>query len=99
MLLFMDGAIAMGCCVAALYFARFWRHTRDPFFAMFSLSFLLLAGGRVMAAVNRLPESSEASPELYLMRLAAFIIMIVAIVHKNRASSSPSFMATTQSGR
>lgn len=99
MLLFMDGAIAMGCCVAALYFARFWRQTRDPFFALFSLSFLLLAGGRAMAAVNRLPESSEAAPELYLMRLAAFIIMIGAIVHKNRAGANQSFMASTPRGQ
>lgn len=95
MLLFIDGAIAMGCGIAAMFFARYWRQTRDLFFALFSLSFILLAGGRIMAALDRLPDSPESAPELYLMRLAAFIIMIVAIVHKNRAKPSPHSLSTT----
>ncbi len=78
--LIMSGALAMGYAVAALYFARFWRQTRDRLFAWFACAFALLAVQRVAISV---PEPHEA---IFLLRLAAFVVIILAIADKNRAA-------------
>ena len=36
---FLSGAISMGFLVAAVFFLRFWRDTRDELFLAFALSF------------------------------------------------------------
>ncbi len=44
------GALAMGFGVAGLFFLRFWRKTRDRLFALFALSFFVMALNRVVLA-------------------------------------------------
>ena len=79
---FITGAIAMASGVVALFFLRFWRDTGDRLFAMFSLSFLLLGLTRVALVLSR--HYLEAHTFLYWVRLAAFLIILVAIIDKNR---------------
>lgn len=78
---FLYGVIAMGFLVAGLFFLRYWRQTRDGLFAAFAAAFALLSVNQGLLAFSRVP-LEERSP-LYLLRLAAFGIIIVAILAKN----------------
>ena len=40
---FLSGAVTFGFFVAALFFLRFWRTTRDELFIAFAVAFALLA--------------------------------------------------------
>jgi hypothetical protein len=84
--LLLIGAIAMGSLVAGLFFLRFWRDTRDVFFLYFAASFLLEAANRAALGLSRDP--NEATPLFYLVRLLSFLLIIAAIVQKNRAKRS-----------
>jgi hypothetical protein len=79
---FIMGAIAMASAVVSLYFLRFWRETGDRLFAMFALAFLLLGITRLGLALSSL--ETEGQTHWYWVRLAAFVIILVAIVDKNR---------------
>ena len=79
---FIMGAIAMASTVVALYFLRFWRDTGDRLFAMFALAFLLLGITRAGLAVS--PLEMEGHTHWYWVRLVAFLLILVAIVDKNR---------------
>ena len=77
-----SGAIAAGWLVAALFFFRFWRHTRDSFFLLFALSFLLEAFNRV--ALGLYVGAQEDSPAIYALRVVAYGLILLAIWQKNR---------------
>ena len=77
------GAIAMGYFVGGLFFLRFWRDTRDRLFLAFAVAFAILAVQRVALAV--VAHAPEAAVPLYGLRLLGFLLIIAAIVDKNRA--------------
>jgi len=77
--IFMSGALMMGYCVAAMFFMRFWRLTHDRLFVCFAAAFTLLAVQRLVLIVW------SESDLIYLVRLCAFVIILAAIVDKNRA--------------
>jgi hypothetical protein len=79
---FILGLNVMAAVVAALFFLRFWRKTRDRLFVIFSIAFLLLAANWLLVAVLR--RSEEQVALFYVLRLLAFIAIIVGIVDKNR---------------
>ena len=79
---FLAGAITMGFAVASLFFLRFWRRTGDRLFLAFAISFLLLAFNTALVAMANVPIENKSW--LYLLRLAAFVIIIWAVVQKNR---------------
>jgi hypothetical protein len=83
---FVDGAIMMAFCVAGLCFLRFWRRTHDSFFLMFALAFWVMAINRLF--LSWLATSSNPNDEhrvvLYGVRLLSFVIILVAIIMKNR---------------
>jgi hypothetical protein len=81
---FISGAIMMACWVAGLFFLRFWRETRDRFFAMFATSFWLLALERVILVM--LDPIDETRTFVYLIRSLAFAVIVLAVVDKNRDS-------------
>jgi len=76
------GAVAMASLVAALFFLRFWRDTRDRFFLFFAVAFCVDALGR--AALGLTAGSPEHEPFFYGIRLATYGLIIAAIVDKNR---------------
>jgi hypothetical protein len=81
---FMWGAIVMACATAGLFFLRFWRKTGDRLFAMFALAFWILGvHWFVLAWTNK---QDEVHVGLYAIRLLAFLLILFAIVDKNRAS-------------
>lgn len=73
---------AMACLGVAVFFLRFWRQTSDRLFLLFAVAFGLLgAHWTVLAALNPVRDSRHLA---YLIRLAAFLVIIVAILDKNR---------------
>ena len=79
---FLIGIIAAMSLVIALFFLRFWRTTRDRFFLFFALSFLIEAINR--ALMVSVAGWLENSPSFYMIRLLAYLLIIVAILDKNR---------------
>ena len=79
---FLWGAEAMASLTAALLFLRFWRLTRDRLFTFFSLAFCSLALNWIVLAVDNAP--AEEHHYVYLLRLAAFMLIIIGIIDKNR---------------
>jgi hypothetical protein len=79
---FIAGAITFGFLLSALYFARFWRRTGDPLFLSFAAAFGLLGIGQALLSLSNVPV--EERSWLYLIRLAAFALILFAIVRKNR---------------
>ncbi len=79
---FFRGAIAMGYAVSGVYFLRFWKQTRDRLFGLFATAFLLLTVNRLL--ITLVGQASEVPTYLYLVRLAAFLMILWAVVDKNR---------------
>ena len=77
-----SGAILMGYLVAGLFFLRFWRDTRDRLFLIFAVAFVLLGIQRLALVLTR--EMLESQTGLYVIRLFAFLLILGAIVDKNR---------------
>ena len=85
---FLGGALTMGYIVLGVFFLKFWRRTRDPLFKMFAYAFWLMA-------VNGFAVTASNGYELdvvwsYLLRLLAFVLIIIAIVRKNMETKTPS---------
>jgi hypothetical protein len=79
---FLGGAVAMGFAVAALFFLKFWRRTREGLFLAFSGSFLLLAITQALLTLSGIP--TEERSWLYLLRLLAFLLILGAMWWQNR---------------
>lgn len=78
------GAIAMAAFTIALMFIRFWRTTRDRFFLFFAAAFALMGSGRVV--LGAVPHSDDQTPVIYLIQLLAFVVIVFAVIDKNRRS-------------
>lgn len=78
----LSGAGAMAALVVALFFLRFWRRTGDSFFIYFALSFAV--EGFLRAYMAATGSGNDTSASVYLLRLASYSLLLVAIVRKNR---------------
>jgi hypothetical protein len=78
---FLSGAIAAGLAVIALHFLRFRRESSDRLFSWFAAAFLIMGANH--AALAFLDPDSETRVALYALRLAAFGLILVAIVRAN----------------
>ncbi len=79
---FLSGALIMGFLVAGLFFLRFWTGTRDGLFLAFAFAFWLLGLTQAILALGGIPV--EERSWVYLIRLAAFLLILVSIFPKNR---------------
>lgn len=82
---FLSGAIAMGFIVAGLFFLRFWRRTGEHLFLAFASAFWILGGSQSIMTLTNIPVEERSG--LYLLRLAAFLIILVSVGMKNRRAS------------
>ena len=82
-LLYMHGALSLGCFAIALFFVRYHRLAKDELFLWFAGSFATLGFHWTVLAFGAAPEHAHL---LYLVRLAAFLLIVVAILRKNRAA-------------
>ena len=78
----LSGILFTEYATIALFFLRFWRTSKDRLFLLFSVAFGMLALQRMAIALTR--EMMEHQAPLYLLRAAAFVVIIWAIVDKNR---------------
>lgn len=83
MIQFMQGAIVMGSLIIGMLFLRFYRRTRDRLFIFFAISFWLMGINWFALALSKF---DEPNTELYAVRLAAFILIILGILDKNRSA-------------
>jgi len=82
---FLSGAIAMGFVVAGFFFLRFWRRTREGLFIAFALAFWLLGLTQALITLGNIPV--EERSWLFLLRLAAFSLILASFWIKNRRAS------------
>ena len=85
MLDFLSGVSFANFALIAGFFYRFWIKTKDRFFLMFGLAFAMLAAERAILIVFDVP--NETRTYVYLIRLLAFVLIIVGIIQKNREPS------------
>jgi Family of unknown function (DUF5985) len=84
---FVSGATMAAALVIALIFFRYWRQTRDRLFLGFALGFAVFSASRLILAF--LEEDDEGRIFVYGLRLLAFLLILAAIVDKNRAAPPP----------
>jgi len=82
---FLAGAVVYCFFVCALLFLRSWRRTHDGLLFVFALAFGLLGTGQALLALANLPTEERYS--IFLLRLAAFGLILLAILQKNRRRS------------
>jgi hypothetical protein len=75
------GALGAGFLIAGLFFLKFWRRTGDGLFVAFSAAFVLLALASALPIFLGTPHEERSG--IYLIRLAAFVLIIVAVLAKN----------------
>jgi hypothetical protein len=80
------GLMVMACAVAGLHFLRFWKKTRDRLFGVFAIAFWLLGLNWLLLAFV---QADETRTWLYVIRLIAFILILLGIWDKNRSPKSP----------
>jgi hypothetical protein len=78
---FITAMTTMGYLIASLFFFRFWRRTGDALFVYFGVSFAILAISQALASMIGIPR--EDQDWVYLLRLVAFLLLIVGIIGKN----------------
>jgi len=79
-----SGMLVAGYLVAGLHFLKFRQRTGDRLFLIFAIAFWLLAVQRV--ALTALADQADTAIYPYLLRVAAFLLIVGAIVDKNRAA-------------
>jgi hypothetical protein len=79
---FLSGVVVAGFLVAGLFFLRFWRKSGDGLFLAFAASFWLLGLNQALLTFSN--ASAEERSWLFLLRLFAFVLILVAIGLKNR---------------
>ena len=75
---FFSGVLVTAYAITGLFFLRFWRDTRDRLFGHFALAFFLLSIQRILIAML------EPTVPVYIVRLAAFLLILWAVIEKNR---------------
>jgi hypothetical protein len=81
---FLNGAAAMGCLIAAVFFARFWRESGDSLFLTFAVAFGIFAVNH--AVLGLVPFADETRPYVFLIRLVGFLAILFGIARKNSGS-------------
>lgn len=86
---FFAGFAACAFFASAIFFLKFWRASSDKFFLYFSSACGLLALERVLLLFllsdsHNHSHTPEAQIWVYLVRMAAFLVIIWAIIQRNR---------------
>lgn len=76
------GALVLGYSLVALFFVRFWKKTADRLFLIFAAAFAMLMIERLLLLFS--DPQHEGRPYIYAVRLIAFLLILIAIIDKNR---------------
>jgi hypothetical protein len=80
---FLLGVIATASLAAGAFFLKFWKRTRDKLFLAFGAAFLIEGLNRI--GFLFVDDPNEGSPAIYVVRMLAFLLIVAAIIRKNRA--------------
>jgi hypothetical protein len=80
----LSGGIIAGNLVVGLFFLKFWTQSADRLFLIFALAFWVLGLQRILLTL--LAGEPGAHVYLYLLRLLAFVLILIAIIDKNRTA-------------
>lgn len=83
--LFIAGTLVMTAVAIGLYFLKYWKLSKDRFFIWFAAAFWTFGLGWIIRAFH--PAVSEHAHWVFLPRLLAFVMIIVAILDKNRRTT------------
>jgi hypothetical protein len=78
---FAAGTLTLGWLAIGVFFLKFWRRTGDSLFLAFAIAFALLAANQAVPVLFGIP--SEDQGYVYLLRLGAFLLIILAVLRKN----------------
>jgi len=84
---FLWGLLAMASAVASLLFLRYGKVTRERLFLYFSAAFLAMTLNWLGLAI--IEPDNEHRHVAYLLRLLAFVLILVGIVDKNVRAARP----------
>ncbi|HZV61376.1 MAG TPA: DUF5985 family protein [Methylophilaceae bacterium] len=76
------GATAALSFVISLFFLRFWRNTQDRFFLFLSASFVLQAADRLLQESSL--SLAQDTPVQYSLRILAYVLILAAVLDKNK---------------
>jgi Family of unknown function (DUF5985) len=80
---FLLGVIVVASLTAGAFFMRFWRQTHDLLFLGFGAAFIIEGLNRLAFLFLEAP--NEGLPAIYMVRLFSYLLILAAIVNKNRA--------------
>jgi hypothetical protein len=80
---FLLGVIVSTTLVAAAFFFKFWRQTRDPLFLGFALAFAIEGCNRLTFLFIDSPQGDNAV--IYAVRLTSYLLILGSIAYKNRS--------------
>jgi hypothetical protein len=80
---FLLGIIVTCSFTAGAFFIKFWRQTRDTLFLAFGAAFIVEGFNRAM--ILFVDEPNLGHPVIYLVRLLSYLLILIAIINKNRA--------------
>lgn len=83
MIRIITGTIVAGYLVPGLFFLKFWTQARDRLFTIFATAFWVLGAQRLWLGLA--PGDDEHHVWLYIVHLLAFLLILGAILDKNRA--------------
>ena len=78
---FLSGGSVFGFFICALLFASFWWRSHDDLFIAFAIAFALLGTGQAVQILADIPDENRSY--IYLFRLTAFAIILIAVGRKN----------------
>jgi hypothetical protein len=79
---FLVGSLALASAMAALFFWHYWKQSQDRLFVLFAAAFAAMTINWIGVAM--IDPSREGQHYIYGVRLLAFLLIIVAIIDKNR---------------
>jgi hypothetical protein len=83
---FLNGLSAGGSFVAGVLFLRFWRDSHERLFLWFGLAFWMFAVN--WTAISVLPSVDESRYLYFVPRLTGFVLILIAIIDRNRRPAS-----------
>ena len=79
---FLLGVIVTSSLTAGAFFLKFWKQTRDLLFLGFGAAFMIEGLNR--AAFLFVDHPDEGNPVIYTIRLFSYLVILAAIINKNR---------------
>lgn len=79
---FLIGIIVCASFIAGAFFLKFWRQTRDVLFLAFGAAFIIEGINRICVLLLEQPNRGHVA--IYLVRLLCYVLILGAIVLRNR---------------